>query len=110
MKMIIYLFMNTNKEVIMNDDKTKASAGIAENLQEALVLRPEWEIKPKSIDKSEVFSVFFNRKTDTLELMVNNEPYKSVKVRDSLEGQIKFHDALSHVVAKIELWRVNAKN
>ena len=36
--------MNINKEVIMKDDKVKASAGADENLQEALVLRPDWEI------------------------------------------------------------------
>ena len=39
---------NTNKEVIMDDKKTKATAEAAETLKEALVLRPEWEIKPKS--------------------------------------------------------------
>ena len=34
----------------MSKDKKEATSGAAENLREALVLRPEWEIKPKSIE------------------------------------------------------------
>ena len=40
--------INNNKEVIMNKDKKEASAtSVMGDLKEALVLRPEWEIKPK---------------------------------------------------------------
>ena len=102
--------MNTNKEVIMNDDKTKASAGAAENLKEALVLRPEWEIKPKQKEHHQVFSVSFNETTKHLELSVNGEEYKTVIAKDNLSNQIRYHEVLSNVVNKFELWGLRDKN
>ena len=58
--------MNINKEVIMKDEKIKASVGADEKLQDALVLRPEWEIKPKSIEAENSFTVSFSEKTRVL--------------------------------------------
>jgi len=100
---------NTNKEVIMNDNKVKATAA-AENLQEALVLRPEWEIKPKQVEKLETFTVTLNEKTNVIELIVNNEIHSTITCKSQLYGKIKFHDALSYVIAKFDLWRLHEKN
>tara|TARA_A100001201_G_scaffold63596_2_gene60090 strand:+ start:1957 stop:2274 length:318 start_codon:yes stop_codon:yes gene_type:complete len=103
-------FKNTNKEVIMDNKKTKATAEAAETLKEALVLRPEWEIKPKSKISTQLFTVYLNETAKVLELNVNGELYKQIPVQDVLTGQIKFHDALSHVIAKFDLWGLHAKN
>jgi hypothetical protein len=100
---------NNNKEVIMNDDKMKAFAA-AENLQEALVLRPEWEIKPKGLETEESFVVQFSQLTQTLTLTVNGKLYSKVKLKDDTDGKVKFYEALSNVVNKFELWRIREKN
>tara|TARA_R110001592_G_scaffold119963_1_gene323658 strand:- start:241 stop:549 length:309 start_codon:yes stop_codon:yes gene_type:complete len=102
--------MNTNKEDIMNDDKTKASASTDENLQEALVLRPEWEVKPKSTETENNFTVSFSEKTRVLLLKVNGDFYKKIPLDDITEGKVKFHEILSHVITKFELWGIRAKN
>ena len=102
--------MNTNKEVIMKDEKIKASAGADEKLQDALVLRPEWEIKPKQVEKLETFTVTLNEKTNVIELVVNNEIHSTLTCKNQLYGKIKFHDALSYVMAKFDLWRLHEKN
>ena len=87
--------MNINKEVIMKDGKVKASVGVDEKLQDALVLRPEWEIKPKSIEAENSFTGDF---------------YKKIPLDDATEGKVKFHEALSHIINKFELWGIRAKN
>ena len=102
--------MNINKEVIMNNDKKEATSGAAENLREALVLRPEWEIKQKTSETQNSFTVTFSESKKVLELTVDGEVYRSVKVDDITSGKIKFHDALSHVSVKFDLWGHNAKN
>ncbi len=102
--------ININKEVIMSDDKKEASAGATENLKEALVLRPEWEIKPKRKERHQVFSVSFNETTKHLELSVNGEEYKTVIAKDNLSNQIRYHEVLSNVVNKFELWGLRDKN
>ena len=48
-------FTNTNKEVIMKNNQEKAAMTAAEKLGEALVLKPEWEVKPKSVVMTHVF-------------------------------------------------------
>ena len=40
-----------NKEDIMDNDKTKATESTAEASEPTLVLRPEWEYKPKDLDE-----------------------------------------------------------
>ena len=102
--------MNINKEVIMKDEKVKASVGADEKLQDALVLRPEWEIKPKGLEAEESFVVQFSQLTQTLTLTVNGKLYSKVSLKDDTDGKIKFHEALSHVVNKFELWRIREKN
>jgi len=102
--------MNINKEVIMKDDKVKASVGADEKLQDALVLRPEWEIKPKSIEAENSFTVSFSEKTRVLLLTVNGDYYKKIPLDDATEGKVKFHEALSHIINKFELWGIRAKN
>ena len=102
--------MNINKEVIMSKDKKEATSGAAENLREALVLRPDWELKPKSIEAEHSFTVSFSEKTGVLLLTVNGDYYQKVISKDSIEGKVKFHEALSNVIHKFELWRAYAKN
>jgi len=66
----------------MNDDKVKATAA-GENLQEALVLRPEWEIKPKGLEAEESFVVQFSQLTTH----TNNHTYS--KWKTLFESKIK---------------------
>jgi len=110
MKIIIYVFTNIklNKEVIMNKDKKEATA--LGDLKEALVLRPEWEIKPKQKQSTEVFTVIFNEDTKVLELHINGEAYSEVPAKDNIANQIRYHEVLSNVVNKFELWRIREKN
>jgi hypothetical protein len=96
---------NTNKEVIMKTDEEKAAMTAAEKLGEALVLKPEWEVKPKSVVMTHVFSVEFNESTKELTLTVNGEIYKSHKCHDILNGKIKFHSGLNEMVRNFNLWR-----
>ena len=99
-----------NNEVIMNDNKIKASAAPAENLQEALVLRPEWEIKPKGLEAEHSFTVQFSELTQLLTLTVNGKLYKRVKIKEDTDGKVKFYDALGQVQSKFDLWGLYAKN
>ena len=111
-------FKNTNKEVIMKTEKEIAetdrhketndflkSMTAAEKLGEALVLKPEWEVKPKSVAVTHIFSVEFNESTKELQLTVNGEVYQTVKTKDTMSGKIKFHSGLSAVIDKFNLWR-----
>ena len=98
-------FTNTNKEVIMKNNQEKAAMTAAEKLGEALVLKPEWEVKPKSVVMTHVFSVEFNESTKDLQLVVNGETYKTLKCKDILSGKIKFHSGLSAIIDKFNLWR-----
>ena len=111
-------FKNTNKEVIMKTEKEIAetdrhkktndflkSMTAAEKLGEALVLKPEWEVKPKSVAVTHIFSVQFDESTKELQLTVNGEVYQTVKTKDTMSGKIKFHSGLSAVIDKFNLWR-----
>tara|TARA_R100000700_G_scaffold18074_1_gene24752 strand:+ start:351 stop:677 length:327 start_codon:yes stop_codon:yes gene_type:complete len=108
MKIIIYVSMNINKEDTMNDDKKEASA--LGDLKEALVLRPDWEIKPKQKQSTQVFTVTFHEDTKVLELHVNGAAYSEIDAKDTLANQIRYHEVLSNVVNKFELWRIREKN
>ena len=113
MKILIYVSMNinNNKEVIMNKDKKEASAtSVMGDLKEALVLSPEGEIKPKQKQSTQVFTVIFNEDTKVLELQVNGEAYSEVPAKDNIANQIRYHEVLSNVVNKFELWRIREKN
>ena len=98
-------FKNTNKEVIMKNNQEKAAMTAAEKLGEALVLKPEWEVKPKSVVMTHVFSVTFNESTKELQLEVNGEVYQTLKCKDILNGKIKFHNGLNEIINKFNLWR-----
>mgnify|MGYP003325856573 CR=1 FL=1 len=50
----------------MKNNQEKAAMTAAEKLGEALVLKPEWEVKPKSVVMTHVFSVEFNESTKDL--------------------------------------------
>jgi len=98
-------FKNTNKEVIMKNNQEKAAMTAAEKLGEALVLKPEWEVKPKSVIMTHVFSVTFNESTKELQLEVNGDVYQTLKCKDILNGKIKFHNGLNEIINKFNLWR-----
>ena len=98
-------FKNTNKEVIMKNNQEKAAMTAAEKLGEALVLKPEWEVKPKSVVMTHVFSVTFNESTKELQLEVNGDVYQTLKCKDILSGKIKFHNGLNEIINKFNLWR-----
>ena len=98
-------FKNTNKEVIMKNNQEKAAMTAAEKLGEALVLKPEWEVKPKSVVMTHVFSVTFNESTKELQLEVNGDVYQTIKCKDILNGKIKFHNGLNEIITKFNLWR-----
>jgi len=98
-------FKNTNKEVIMKNNQEKAAMTAAEKLGEALVLKPEWEVKPKSVVMTHVFSVTFNESTKELQLEVNGDVYQTLKCKDILNGKIKFHNGLNEIINKFNLWR-----
>ena len=98
-------FKNTNKEDTMKTEEEKAAMKAAEKLGEALVLKPEWEIKPKSVVMTHVFSVEFNESTKELQLVVNHEVYQTLRCKDILNGKIKFHNGLNEIITKFNLWR-----
>ena len=98
-------FKNTNKEVIMKNNQEKAAMTAAEKLGEALVLKPEREVKPKSVVMTHIFSVEFNESTKKLTLVVNGEVYKTLRCEDILNGKIKFHNGLNEIISKFNLWR-----
>ena len=100
-------FKNTNKEVIMKNNQEKAAMTAAEKLGEALVLKPEWEVKPKSVVMTHVFSVTFNESTKELQLEVNGDVYQTLKCKDILNGKIKFHNGLNEIINKFNLWRLD---
>jgi len=89
----------------MKNVNEKAEMTAAEKLGEALVLKPNWEVKPKSVVMTHIFSVEFNESTKELQLSVNGDIYKTVKVQDVMGGKIKFHEGLNAVVSKFNLWR-----
>ena len=88
----------------MKNNQEKAAMTAAEKLGEALVLKPEWEVKPKSVVMTHVFSVEFNESTKELQLKVNGDVYQTVKAKDIMSGKIKFHSGLSAVIDKFNLW------
>ena len=89
----------------MKNNQEKAVMTAAEKLGEALVLNPDWEVKPKSVAMTHIFSVEFNESTKEIQLSVNGDIYKTVKVQDVMGGKIKFHEGLNAIVSKFNLWR-----
>ena len=94
-----------NKEDNMKNNQEKAVMSAAEKLGEALVLKPDWEVKPKSVAMTHVFSVEFNESTKEIQLTVNGDVYQTVKAKDIMSGKIKFHSGLSAIIDKFNLWR-----
>ena len=89
----------------MKNNQEKAVMSAAEKLGEALVLKPDWEVKPKSVSMTHVFSVTFNESTKELHLEVNGEHYQTSRCKDILSGKIKFHEGLNAMISKFDLWR-----
>ena len=89
----------------MKSEKSKAELSAAEKLGEALVLHPEWEVKPKVVEMVHEFTVSFNESTKKLTLTVNGEVYREMDCKDVLSGKIKFHSGLSAVIDKFNLWK-----
>ena len=65
----------------MKNNQEKAAMTAAEKLGEALVLKPEWEVKPKSVVMTHVFSVTFNESTKELQLEVNGDVYQTLRCK-----------------------------
>ncbi len=75
-----------------------------------LVLKEEWEVKKdKFTSSAQNLTITFNKATDEITLLVNNEVYKKVKVKDALTGNVKFHDAVGTLIQKFNLWGFDAK-
>ena len=76
-----------------------------------LVLKGEWELKEKDkfTSSAQNLSITFNKATDEMTLLVNNEVYKKVKVKDALNGSVKFHDAVGTIIQKFTMWGFDAK-
>jgi len=89
----------------MKNTQEKAVMTAAERLGEALVLKPDWEVKPKSVAMTHVFSVEFNESTKEIQLTVNGEHYRTLRCKDILSGKIKFHEGLNAMISKFDLWR-----
>ena len=100
-----------NKEDIMDNDKTKATEPSAA-ASEPLVLRPEWEYKPKDLDepKQSKFVVVHNEDTNEITLHVNDEEYRKLKCKDNLSGSIKFHECLDRVLGLFRDWKFYDQN
>ncbi len=108
--MFIYDCMN-NKEDIMDNDKTKATGSPAA-AEEPLVLRPEWEYKPKDVDEAKLSKCVFTWHQDTNEitLHVNGEEYRKFKCKDNLGGSIKFHEGLDKLLGLFRDWKFYDRN
>ena len=100
----------TNKEDNMKSEKSKAELSAAEKLGEALVLHPEWEVKPKVVEMVHEFTVSFNESTKKLTLTVNGEVYREMECKDILSGKIKFHQGINELNLKFNLWKYDDKN
>jgi len=75
-----------------------------------LVLKEEWEVKKdKFTSSAQNLTITFNKATDEITLLVNNEVYKKVKVKDALTGNVKFHDAVGTLIQKFTMWGFDAK-
>jgi|TARA_R100000081_G_C4794835_1_gene160109 hypothetical protein len=98
------------KEVIMNNEKKKANLSAAEKLSEALILKPDWEVRSKEATMIHEFTVSFDEQTKMLKLTVNGETYKEHSCKDILSGKIKFHAGINEMITKFNLWRYDDKN
>jgi len=108
----------------MDNDKTKATESdrhketneflktTAAANTEPLVLRPEWEYKPKDLDepKQSKFVLTHHEDTHEITLHVNGEEYRKFKCKDNLSGSIKFHEGLDKVLGLFRDWKFYDKN
>ena len=100
----------TTKEDSMKNEKSIAELSAAEKLGEAIVLHPEWEVKPKNVEKTPESVVSFNDSTKKLTLTVNGEVYREMDCKDVLSGKIKFHQGIQEINQKFNLWKYDDKN
>ena len=98
-------FLNTNKEVIMKNEKDiGASAELNMPDDKPLVLKPEWESKPKNVDKVHMFSVTYDEGDNKLSLVVNGDTYRQLSVKDRLSGTVKFHEGVDKMLRLFRDW------
>ena len=95
----------------MDNDKTKATESTAA-ASEPLVLRPEWEYKPKDLDEPKLSKcvLTWHQETNEITLHVNDEEYRKLKCKDNLSGSIKFHECLDRVLGLFRDWKFYEKN
>jgi len=88
----------------MDKDKKEASTGLAENLRDALVLRPEWEIKQKKGEAQNSFTVSFSESKKVLELTVDGQPleYSDDEFQNTMrklqQCSLKFEDMPIYII------------
>ena len=96
-------------EVIVTTDTIGQELSPSSPLGEALILRPEWEVKPKAVEMVHRFTVSFNESTKILKLTVNGDKYREMECKDLLSGKIKFHDGINEINNKFNIWKYDVK-
>tara|TARA_R100001015_G_C4596396_1_gene151584 strand:+ start:425 stop:718 length:294 start_codon:yes stop_codon:yes gene_type:complete len=93
------------------EDRHKDTNEFLKTTHKPLVLKGEWELKEKDkfTSSAQNLSITFNKATDEMTLLVNNEVYKKVKVKDALNGSVKFHDAVGTLIQKFTMWSYDEK-
>lgn len=95
----------------MNDEKVKASP--AATVTDIKTAKAAKELHPQT-KKDLLFTVMFEPDNEHgnmyLSLHVNGEPYDGIHIDTEVEGQIKFHEALSRVIQKFTDWGFHGKN
>ena len=71
---------------------------------EPLVLKPDWEMKPKIRQKIHIVSLTFDEGDNKLTLVVNGDKYRELTVKDRLSGTMKFHEAVDSMVRHFRDW------
>ena len=95
----------------MKQEKVKASpAATVTDIKTAKVVK---ELHPQT-KKDLLFTVMFEPDNEHgnmyLSLHVNGEAYDGVHINTEVEGQVKFHEALSAVIHKFTDWGFRVKN
>ena len=100
--------MNEKKDI----DAMSRSTAPDTSVEKTLVLKPEWEYKPKNKDepKQSNFVLTHNEDTNEITLHVNGERYRKFKCKDNLSGSIKFHEGLDKVLGLFRDWNFYDKN
>ena len=97
------MYKQINKEVIMKSGKDIGTSAEAIR-EEPLVLKPEWETKPKKVEKIHMFSLTFDEGEQKLVLTVNGDKYREHPVKDKLSGTMKFHEGVDQMVKLFRDW------